>query len=938
MATDSKEVELLREGLQSTTASKGSFALNLHYFQNAWHVRKGFGQKFQRSTEFSTPFVGAAATSVYWGFVEHMGSKLIRTNFGHDQLVSVFAARVRTGAAVGFYTRNLTSLIYTVTIDDLTTGDHWEEALYPHTSAQAAADADTKAATDQMGLSLPRWHGCYEVSAKPSLTTPISKGRGKDYAAWLSPSGETLDINEPKRPFFFCEYRDNLIFGSPSAGLWSYFPASYRESRRKTVNQLYESEWMEPYSESSAIKQISLCNGPFSDGYRYFRQSTFEPPRAATVLGSRVVYAGERSLYFSDSGFPASIMATNVLSIDSDHEITAIQEQMGNLLIFTKSETFLYRPQRGLVVSGGQLDKISEFVGCENAMSIVQAEGNVFWADSRGVHRTTGNMSISTMTDDIDDLFTTFITNPLTSYYAESGVTTTSRAQPKTVTKYKPKNLHLTYSNKLRALFLTMPEENASLCWSEGKWSLWTTESNVFVSGGSDVVGTKRDMASPWIVASESGLYMVTTASPKLVDDAARYDGNAGTPVNEDVLTQSYCVLEYGRGGAIDRSVDDEDQRKPSGYWEVPTIGYGTRGYIYFDPPFRLDTGYQLPVAGVSPVASNQVYMVQPISVVCPTTRSAGIDEFRVIFDYDTFNWDIQKTAGSSTNCLVLFPSERIATGSDWLATEAGSTITLQFQQTGTNPDMNLSVGKRSVLCYLIFKKANVTTSVSSPAIQVNVTGASAPYVDNNNAGDQYLQPAIWKQYFFGTDDASYQDNVAQPVDWAYKSEQVGMDESSLLKARGLYARVMSHGAGASADYLEPSWTVGVFNTVVGSDRKGWMSQVVDYTGTETTEEAIQRVINHATIRTRILSSASTLLNKTFGTALVQWGASGANTGSYLIDDEETSVIATSDSVKGQCFSYMLFGHIQNRAQALEIESVKAALKVLGGGRRRKGH
>ena len=164
------------------------------------------------------------------------------------------------------------------------------------------------------------------------------------------------------------------------------------------------------------------------------------------------------------------------------------------------------------------------------------------------------------------------------------------------------------------------------------------------------------------------------------------------------------------------------------------------------------------------------------------------------------------------------------------------------------------------------------------------------------------------------------------------------MDESSLLKARGLYARVMSHGPGASADYLEPSWTVGVFNTVVGSDRKGWMSQVVDYTGTETTEEAIQRVINHDTIRTRILSSASTLLNKTFGTALVQWGASGANTGSYLIDDEETAVIATSDSVKGQCFSYMLFGHIQNRAQALEIESVKAALRVLGGGRRRKGH
>jgi len=940
VATKAQEVELLNEGVQSTTASKGSFALNLHYFQNAWHVRKGFGQKLQRSTEFSTPFVGALEASTIWGFVGHLGSKLIRTSFGHDQLVSVFAARVRTGAAVGFYMHNLTSLIYTVTIDDLTTGGHWEEALYPHTSAQAAAEANTKAATDQMGLSLPRWHGCYEVSSKPALTAPVSTGRGKSYDAWLSPAGDTLDINETQRPFFFIEHRDNLIFGNPGAGLWCYFPATFRKSRRKSVNQLYESEWMEPYSESSCVKQISLCDGPYSEGYRYFRQSTFEAPRAAAVLGNRVVYAGERTLYFSDEGFPASILAVNFLSIDSDHEITAIQEQMGNLLIFTRSETYLYRPPRGLVISGGKLDKISEFIGCENAMSVVQADGNVFWADSRGVHRTTGNLSISTITEGIDDLFTSFITNPLTSYYAEVGSTTTTRTQPKTVTSYKPKLLHLTWSNELKALLLTMPEESAALCWSSGKWSLWTTESNVFVSGGgapADVVGAKQNMTNPWIVANESGIYMVTSTYPELVQDAARYDGNAGTPVGDLVLTQSYCVLEYGRGGAIDRSVDDEDQRKPSGYWEVETVGYSTTGYVYFDPPFQLGIGYQVPVAGVSPVASNQIYMVQPISVVCPASRAAGIDEFKIIFDYDTFNWDIQKTAGSATNCLVLVPSERIAGVGDWTATEAGTTVTVAYAQTGANPDMNLSVGKKTVLFYLLFKKANVTTSVSSPAIQINVTGASAPYVDNNNAGDQYLQPAIWKQYFFGTDDASYQDNVAQPVDWAYKSDQVGMDEDSLLKARGLYARIMSHGPGSTADHLEPTWSVGLFNTIVGSDRKGWMSQVIDYTGGVANAEALERIINHESIRTRIFSSANTILNKTFGTALVQWGASGATSGSYLIDDEETSMVATSDSVKGQCFSYMLFGHVQNRAQALELESVKAALRIVGG-RRRTGH
>ena len=113
---------------------------------------------------------------------------------------------------------------------------------------------------------------------------------------------------------------------------------------------------MEPYSESSCITRASMTNGPHADGYPYFSETMMEAPRAVAMMGSRLVHAGERTGYFSDAGFPTSVLADNYIILDCQDKITALQEQMGNLLIFTKSETYLYRPNRGLVVAGGQLD------------------------------------------------------------------------------------------------------------------------------------------------------------------------------------------------------------------------------------------------------------------------------------------------------------------------------------------------------------------------------------------------------------------------------------------------------------------------------------------------------------------------------------------------------------------------------------------------------
>jgi hypothetical protein len=60
-------------------------------------------------------------------------------------------------------------------------------------------------------------------------------------------------------------------------------------------------------------------------------------------------------------------------------------------------------------------------------------------------------------------------------------------------------------------------------------------------------------------------------------------------------------------------------------------------------------------------------------------------------------------------------------------------------------------------------------------------------------------------------------------------------------------------------------------------------------------------------------------------------GASNA----ALVADEEISQLAVSDSVRGQSFTYMIWGSLQNKAERLVFESVRAVMRVLGGKKRR---
>ena len=79
--------------------SEGSFALNMLWRRNGWEVRKGFGQVAEMDTTLGA--IDPNRPSRKWGYKNHLGSYLMKTDFGHDQVISVFSTDAYTGSTRG---------------------------------------------------------------------------------------------------------------------------------------------------------------------------------------------------------------------------------------------------------------------------------------------------------------------------------------------------------------------------------------------------------------------------------------------------------------------------------------------------------------------------------------------------------------------------------------------------------------------------------------------------------------------------------------------------------------------------------------------------------------------------------------------------------------------------------------------------------------------
>jgi hypothetical protein len=949
------EAEILAEGCKLEAPTKGSFAMNMIYRNQAWETRRGFGQFAQRSSSFGLPqSTGTLPVSpvTNTALETHHGSYMMTTNFGHEQIVSVFSGVANTAdyvhalpgsAPPNVKPGNLSVRVYTVHIDDITDGTHWEVPLYRHTS-----DSKGKGRTS------------ISTSFDAFFTTPLSKMHGNyetdmdlDRQNWKWAEGS-------EKPFIFREFQDVLMMGHESAGLWAYVPGTFQDytQRKVQATKVFWHESAPPYAESSMVVQVEMAGtGPFADeGIEYLIPSDFPAPTAMAVLGNHMVYASDRTVYFSDPGYPASVGRGLAIVLGTEYPITAMEEQLGNLTIWTEGETWLYYPPASSPdgnLAGGTITRISDTVGCLSANCVVKAGNGMFWMDTNGVYRTTGNLIVSPVSDNISPFFTDFVTNPMTSYFVSQGtstpVATDQVNSPDTTTKIDPRGAHLAFSPELDALFAVFPNEREMWVLSEGKWAYWTVESSVHTtSAGVPDVQVQRRIQSPWIVTSQKTIALVSGPISKTNTDA-------NPTFQVATVAADYQVLIYGRGGTLDRSVDNEDMSVPSQSYLLVGPG-GAQGRItthrlslYLEKPVSVPRGYKFP--GGEPVINTKEVWWVPVNLVSPPNvlnPPVGIGAWNVGLAFDSTNWKpILIVPGATGDIDFQVPSERVGSAAGY-AYGAGAAGT-RVAQTAAN---TITIEFTNAANAIVFNDDRVTPLLYIPMERLTGAGvrsmgfavSTAARFTSGGAVNQAASVLSWEHWFRGTPDAASENNVASPVDWCYKSSHVGLKGDRMLKARGLFARLLSHGSGSLVDALDPNWPYGLFNVILACDRKGWMSQVVDFNVSDTTgDDAIMNRFNKNTTRLRVRDVASVMRLKNFANTPaaggLTYGQSGvAGAGDYLIDDEEVSIVATSDSVKGGSFSYMVFGFMQNRAQVLKIESIMAELRVLGGSRRRTGH
>ena len=953
MATKAQEVQVLRDGIQANAPTPGSFALNMLFSNNCWQVREGFGQVTQFDTEMSAIFSGASTSE--WGFIKHLGSHLIKTSFGNLQMLSVFLTKGDASEAGGpLALKGYAPLgqIYVVSIYDLTTNERFEVPLYPHTSQTAAAASFGDSVPTTLG---DRGEEVVAVSGMEDLLPQYQTCFAESYESWIQAEDEF---------FYFKEFADILYFGNKYTGTWAYLPASFSGTRKVFIDKFNLREYAYPYGESSMITPVVLGPGVNADAYEYFRTADMPNAVDVAVVQGRMVYAEGNTVYLSDPFYPNSIVADNYVEVPSEEGITAVAEHNSNLMIFTANETWLYQLARGDLAAGGRITRVSDTVGCIGPNAKCRMGAALVWVDTSGVYQTTSGLNMSRLSDDVLPFFEREgMTNPLTSYFVDHGKANPSlREQPTTTLRLKPEGVKCTYVASMNMLSICVPDLSGALVLSGGKWSWWTFESMVARLGDSAVVGVSQNLPAPWVLNYQDDIFAIAGPDVQALTDEAV--DVSGSDINFDVTSRSFFIMEYGRGGSIDRSVSDEDDRKITGYGAyTPGAGTGATplGGLYLHDPIKVPVGYVFP-SGVT-TATTDDYILVLFSIVLG--QSMDVDTIEVDLAFDNTHWKPVFNHATNSTVDFLLPTERLASAAGWTtsgshlgkvqvfsdsgmttADQDGKFLKVKWDYVSTSgyqhaPHMNLNVLRDNRLIYVPFKRisAKADEDTSSMGWSVLTTLGTTHFTVTDDSAGTTIRPGvnIFNRWSLATTSVRKEDSVAQPVDWAYKSTNVGLEGGNQLKMRGLYANLLSHGTGT--DKLDSVWPYGTFNTLVGSDRKEWMTQVIDATPAQA---AVEQVAGTNTLRTRVQKSNGALVDKVFqsgGTDIV-WAnkdATGSATadGTVLIGDEDTSNIAVSMSVKGESFSVMNFGFIMNRAEKLWLEGVKAVFRVVGGRRRR---
>lgn len=893
-------IELLAPSSQQDAASKGPLAINLFRRRNAWETRDGLGQMAQFDTLLSANQGGT------FGYRKILGSVAFKTNFEHVQILTILLSDVQVDGVPGIGNFGPQ---YMASVFDVTANERHEEVLFIHTAIDRR--------DENMARASMFW------SDEPD------------------PNGQSA-LFAVDEQISFAEYRDTIIFSGSQLGNWCYRPAEFAGKPMQAQTDSWRGAFGRtsgiPLGESSRITPLVATNGLFPEAYPYLSDMPQTPLN--TVLGDWVAYAQGRTVYFAEQGKPASIPATWILAIPSQDEITAIASNNGYLYVWTGQELGIYQPSQNAPVPGA-LTMMTNGVGCAGQELVERVDSTLMWVAKTGVYRLDSPMAFSRVSDPVRPLFDESISNPLSNFWTQLGGDEYVGAQPRmTWDASDLADATLTWEPVRRMLILSVPAQNYALVYqplSNGdSWALWNFDSIVQpTTMGVRDVQAKQRIRNLRFHAIDQRLLAVCGL------DTTEFTMPAGDPA----ASTSYVVLEWGRGGGLDRSIygTTEDDRTLTGYWLAASGEFNDEPtYFVLDKPIEQPAGYLLPDGFGGSTAATHDLILYPVKLCNMGNHGSTVDSFVLSIQ----NIDTSRYYG--TLPAMIFGPERWPSRAGYSTTWVGSALTVTFDGPSVAapdrwsfwPYLNIAVGNEEPLFWLAFYKKGTTDGVGLG----NVSGT----LSSINGGANNPQVYVWMQADIRT--RLTNEETAQPVDWQFKTAQVGIKDVQQFRLRGMAIRALTRGR--SSMPLVADWLHGLLNVTVAADWKDWSGQVLDMTngGVRIVEKKAARAevsvfdsiegIPDAygadyPMRSRLgVGNAHGTVPNAFNGA-AKWGDTGdATKGNTLTGDEDYDTLSISTSVRGEHVSALMFGHIQNKAEKLVLDSGKAFARVVGAFRR----
>ena len=367
------------------------------------------------------------------------------------------------------------------------------------------------------------------------------------------------------------------------------------------------------------------------------------------------------------------------------------------------------------------------------------------------------------------------------------------------------------------------------------------------------------------------------------------------------VQSSSYYITQLGRGGSMDRSCKDEDERK-----------HGWGRYQYSEDPsavLALDLGLfwslEKPTRIWTTDDGEKVVYEFPIFLTCLRPAVGGSPWTRGAAN-PAYQFDLSWNASFTFEGLGVPPES--SPRSDWTITSTANSFAAA--RNAFNPNQ-ITEHKVHMLTLRLSAPKSVSARTEFTVVKSQVVDIALPIWDKTLA-------LLWQQqHLYAQADRATKNRLQSSVEWGMKTGQIGMNEGKVLRVRGINA-IMEVVSSQSSE---------LYNSYTVSDYKRLSGQYPDY---EDYTPGNRRQTQTNLIRERMLYG-----RRVFN-SLAKWAPTTAVNTKYLIDSPELNSIVTSVSSRGEHVSVGLYGYATNKADELTIH--RLSLGVLDTGhRRRKG-